>query len=91
MSPAKWITPGRRANPEEMMGMKDVRGRAKREREYLDSIHVRSCAHCGRMFSTRMADKLAYCCQLAAFRGSIALLKYREILGQFRTSDYTCN
>jgi hypothetical protein len=41
------------------MGVKDVRGRAKREREYLDSIHVRSCAYCGRVFSTRMADKLA--------------------------------
>jgi hypothetical protein len=45
--------------------MKDVRGRAKREREYLDSIHVRSCAHCGRMFSTRIADKLV-CSQVCA-------------------------
>jgi len=36
------------------MGMKDVCGRAKREREYLDSIHVRSCTRCGSRFC---ADK----------------------------------
>ena len=67
------------------MGMRDVRGRSKREWEYPDSIHVRSCAHCGRMFSTRMAYKLAYCCQLAAFRGSYRIA---EISGNFRAVSH---
>jgi hypothetical protein len=64
------------------MGMRDVRGRSKREWEYPDSIHVRSCP-------PHVLDQdgrpLAYCCQLAAFRGSYRIA---EISGNFRAVSH---